>query len=79
MKKMKLALIALGSVIGIGGAVAATTQNPGDYYSQQTGGQVISGQKGVNWDCNPTIQETCAYLELEDGSRTKIEGRRFQL
>ncbi len=79
MKKFKLALIALGSVIGIGGAVAATSQAPGQYFSEQTGGTVIPGQKGVDWDCNPSQHVTCAYLEQPNGSRTKILGERIDL
>lgn len=78
MKKMKLALIALGSVIGIGGAVAATTQSPGQYFSTQTGGTAIAGQKGVDWDCDSAPLVTCAYLEQPNGSRTKITGHRIE-
>ncbi|SHN45446.1 hypothetical protein [Chitinophaga sp. CF418] len=73
MKKIKLALIALFSVIGVG-SIAATSHAPGDYYFTPTDTTPIPGVKGVDWTCLDIPEFTCAYLELPNHSRLRIEG-----
>ena len=72
MKKIKLALIALFSVIGVG-AIAATSHAPGDYYATPTGGSPL-GIKGVEFTFGYNQNATCAYLEEESGPRTRLTG-----
>ncbi|SDF61589.1 hypothetical protein [Chitinophaga filiformis] len=72
MKKIKLALIALFSVIGVG-SIAATSHAPGDYYATPTGGTPL-GIKGEDFTCGDNPDETCAYLENQSGPRTRVTG-----
>ncbi|SHN45449.1 hypothetical protein [Chitinophaga sp. CF418] len=72
MKKIKLAFIALFSVIGVG-SIAATTHAPGDYYATPTGGSPL-GIKGEDFTCGDNQNATCAYLEEQSGPRTRIVG-----
>lgn len=77
MKKIKLALVALTTVLGIGGAIAGTSSSPGQYFTSQTGTTQIPGQKGIDWDCHEEVPLTCAYLETQSGERVRVEGQRY--
>lgn len=65
MKKVKLVLIALALVAGIGGAFA-TQPDPGcegaqQYYWNGAGYVAITGTYGVTWYCEYDAGITCTY------------------
>ncbi|TDQ73823.1 hypothetical protein [Sphingobacterium yanglingense] len=76
MKKIKIAFTAIACSAIIGTSIAgALPFAPGDHYPDATSNTPITGQKGVNWDCNEAFPEqTCAYLQVSETERVPISG-----
>lgn len=77
MKKFTLALFAAAAIFCVGTSVASDISSPGDYYPTLTSTTPIPGVKGDDWDCAPSEEDVCAYLELENHSRIPVEGIYF--
>lgn len=70
MKKIKITLVILAVIAGVGGAVANTLEDPMcHYYPQyykQGNGYAPAGEMGYNYDCDIYVtSETCTYWEYD--------------